>query len=221
MKIIVVGGGKVGSHLINLLLCKKHDVTMIEKDHEHYTYLTKEYDEDLILEGNGTNRKILEKAGISEDTVLVATTSSDETNLLLCLIAKEYNVKKIISRIVNPISLKIFKKLGIDEVISPELTACSYLEKLVTRPQVADLTVVGKGNAELIDLTVKSKKIIGKRIDEVSPTKNYMIVSYYKNGKQLIPQNDMVLHENDKISLMIKTNAVKKTMKKFTKNGLI
>ena len=94
---------------------------------------------------------------------------------------KEYNLKKIIARVSNPDHEDAFKKVGIDDVISQELTAASYLEKLIIRPKIADLIIIGQGNAELLEIQVENKNVIGKKIMDVSPTDDFIIAALYNN----------------------------------------
>ena len=59
----------------------------------------------------------------------------------------------------------MFKNAGVNSIISPEITAANYLEKLIMRPCTADLVTLGKGSAELLDFTVDSNKSIGKKLE--------------------------------------------------------
>jgi trk system potassium uptake protein TrkA len=81
------------------------------------------------------------------------------------------------------------------------------------------MVILGKGNAELIDIPVENKKVIGKKIGELSPTKDYIICAVYKGPENeiIIPEPDMVLEEGNKISILIKTKAIKEVIKKFVK----
>ncbi|MGF7117020.1 potassium channel family protein [Methanobacterium oryzae] len=216
MYVVIMGGGRVGLHLAASLVARGHDVTLIENDEHLCGNAAAELDA-LIICGNGTDTKTLEEANVSEADVFVAATGNDEANLLSCILVKQYNIPKIIARLSNPDHEEAFKKVGIDDVISPELTAAGYLEKLITRPKVADLIVIGKGDAEILDITVKNKKIIGKRIGDISPTNDSIIVAIYKNGELTIPKADMVLNEGDKISILVKSEAVKDIVKMCTK----
>lgn len=211
-----MGAGRVGLNLASNLVSRGHDVTLIENDDSLCGNAAAELDA-LVICGNGTDTKTLEEANVSEADVFVAATGNDEANLLSCILVKQYDIPKIIARLSNPDHEEAFRKVGIDDVISPELTAAGYLEKLITRPKVADLIVIGKGDAEILDLTVKNNKVIGKRINEINPTDDYIIVALYKNGEITIPKADMVLNEGDKVSILVKTRAVKDVVKTFTK----
>lgn len=216
MYVVIMGAGRVGLTLASNLVSRGHDVTIIESNDSLCSNAAAELDA-LVICGNGTDIKALEEANVADADVFVAATGNDEANLLSCILVKQYKIKKIIARLSNPDHEDAFKKVGIDDVISPELTAAGYLEKIITRPKVADLIVIGKGDAEILDITIKNKRVIGKKIGDISPTDDYIIVAVYKNGQITIPREDMDLKEGDKISILVKTKAVKKIVNMCTK----
>ena len=170
----------------------------------------------MIICGNGTSGKVLQEANIEDADVFVAATGNDEVNLLTCILVREYKIPKIIARVSDITHSHAFKEVGIDSVVSPELTTASYVEKLIIRPKIADLVVMGKGDAELLDLKVENQKSIGKKIGDVSPDDNFLIVALYENGNLLIPKPDMVLKKGMKISVLVKTEYSQKIVKMFT-----
>ncbi len=210
-----MGGGRVGLNLSSFLISDGHDVTLVENDKSLCSNAAVELDA-LVICGNGTDIKTLEEANIMNADVFVAATGNDEANLLACVLVREYNVPKIIARVSDPSHKSVFKKIGVDSVISPELTAASYLEKLIIRPKIADLVVLGKGDAELLDITLENDKVIGKKIGDVSPTDNFIIVAIYENGDITIPNPNMVLNKGNKVSILVKSKFAKEVMKKFT-----
>ena len=219
--VIIVGGGKVGIRLIELLKKQEnYGITLIDNHMEVINTIKEEFDDVNIINGDATNRKILQKAGIETADIIVAATSIDEVNLLIGMISQEYNLSKIIARTANPTHIKMFKKLGLNEVISPELTACSNIEKLIIKPNIADLSISGKGDCELIDITVKAKKVIGKRIGQISPTKDFIIIMCEKDNVELIANDEIILDEDDTVTVLVKRKSIKKTRKYFTKNSI-
>jgi trk system potassium uptake protein TrkA len=215
MYVIVMGGGRVGLNLSSFLISDGQDVTLIESNEELCSKAAAELDA-MIICGNGTDTKTLEEADIKSADVFVAATGNDETNLLACILVKDYNVPKIITRISDHTHTKAFKNAGIDFAISPELTAASYLEKIILRPKIADLVVLGRGDAELLDVSVENNKVIGKKIGDISPTKDYIIVSLHENGDIIIPMMDTVIEKGCKISILAKTGSIKKVIDLFT-----
>jgi trk system potassium uptake protein TrkA len=218
MYVIIMGAGRVGLNLASALIKAGFDVTLLEKDPKLCSNAASELDA-LVICGNGTDIKILEEANVADADAFVAGTGNDEANLLACILVKDYKPKKIIARISDPSHADAFKKVGIDATVSPELSAAAYLEKLIIRPKIADMVILGKGNAELIDIPVENKKVIGKKINELSPTKNYVICAIYKSPDYeiLMPESDLILEKDDRISILIKTQFIKDVVKKFLK----
>ncbi len=214
MYVIILGAGRVGLPLATLLIDDGYDITILENNEILADNASAELDA-LVICGSGTDTKILEEANIQDADFFVATTSNDETNLLTSILVREYGVSKIISRVSNPDHEEAFKKIGIDEVINPERTAAGYLEKIISRPHVADLTAFGEGDAEILDMIITNNKVIGKQIYEVSPDDDYIIIARYEDGKLEIPKQDDLLRKGDKISILVKRDALKRTEKKF------
>ncbi|AGN17470.1 MAG: potassium channel family protein [Methanobrevibacter boviskoreani] len=214
MYAVIMGGGRVGLSLASLLIEDGYDITLIENNEVLSNNASVELDA-LVICGSGTDTKILEEANIQDADFFVATTGNDETNLLSCILVREYGIPKIIARVSNTDHEEAFKKVGIDEVINPERTAAGYLEKIITRPNVADLTAFGQGDAEILDMIITNNKIIGKQIYEVSPDDDYIIIATYENGRLEIPKQDDILTKGEKISILVKRDALKKTEKKF------
>ena len=214
MHIIIIGAGRVGLNLASFLVNDGHDITIIENEDKLCENAVHELDA-LIICGNGTDKKILDEAGASSADVFVAATGNDESNLLSCLLVKDYNISKVIARVSDPTLEAAFKHAGINFVVSPELTTASYLEKLIIRPKIADLTILGKGDAELLDITVTNKKVFNKKISELSPTKDYIISAIYENNSIIIPLGSETLNEGCRISVLVKSHAIQQVENMF------
>ena len=215
MYVIIMGMGRVGLSLANLLIDDGYDITLIDDNEALCNEAAAELDA-LVICGNGTNSKLLEEANIEDADFFIATTGNDEANLLSCILVRKYDVPNIIARVSNPDHEEAFIAVGIDNVISPEITAAGFLEKLVTRPNVADLISLGEGDAEILDMTIGNDKLVGKRIKEVSPTKDFIIIATYPNGKLVIPQEDNILVRGEKVSVLVKRGS----FSKVSKNGV-
>ena len=216
MYIVIMGGGRVGLALANLLIENGEDITLIESDESLCADVAAELDA-LVICGNGTNSKLLEETNIEDADYFIATTGNDEANLLSCILVRKYNVPHIIARVSNPDHEEAFKEVGIDHVISPETAAAAQLQKLVTRPNAAELMTLGKGDAEILDMTITNDKIVGKRFKEISPTKDSIIISTYQNGKLVIPQPDNTISRGEKVTVLVKRGSFKKLAKKLGK----
>jgi len=120
MKMIIVGGGKVGSHLAGLLTSSGYQVILIEQNPEHVEQLRRDQKKLTVVQGSGSNPLTLEEAGISNADAFAAVTGADETNLIACNLARfEYHVNRVIARVNNPKNAWLFEpKMGIDWTVN-------------------------------------------------------------------------------------------------------
>ncbi|WP_407414724.1 potassium channel family protein [Methanobrevibacter sp.] len=214
MYIVIMGGGRVGLALANLLIENGQDITLIESDETLCADIASELDA-LVICGNGTNSKLLEETNIEDADYFIATTGNDEANLLSCILVRKYDVPNIIARVSNPDHEEAFKEVGIDHVISPETAAAAQLQKLVTRPNAAELMTLGEGDAEILDMTITNDRIVGKRYKDISPTKDYIIISTYESGKLVIPQPNDTVTRGAKVTVLVRRGTFKKVSKKL------
>ena len=214
--VIIMGGGRVGLALANLLIDDGYDIALIESDEALSNEVAAELDA-LVINGNGTSSKLLEEINIEDAKYFIATTGSDEANLLSCILVRKYDVPHIIARVSNPDHEEAFKEVGIERVISPERAAAAQLMKVVTRPKAEELMTLGKGDAEIMDMTLTNDKVVGKRFKEVSPTKDFIIIATYQNGKLVIPQPDNIISRGEKVTLLVKSGKFDKVSKNLVK----
>ncbi len=203
-----MGAGRVGKHLAKLLKNKRHEVAILEKDKNASEQLSRETDV-LVVNGDGTEVKTLEEVNAKNAQVLIAVTDRDEVNLLSSLVAKDLGVKTVVARVSNPEHREVFKKLGIDFVVSPEVTAAEYIEKLIMRPNAADFAILGRSDVEILEFTVtKESKLAGKSVEQVRP-RNFLFIAVYKKEEMIIPNGSTTLEAGDRVVVLTKSEAVK------------
>ncbi len=214
MYILVVGAGSLGYYLAELLTEEGHDVVVVEKDEKKCEKISNELDV-VSIKGDGTDPKILDKAGIKEADAVVALTAQDETNMVVSLLAKELGAKNVAARLGRvEYDEKILKKLGIDIVIHPEAAAAGYIAELITKPEVLDLAFISRGDAEILEVMVKEKsKLAGKKVGEIEHPSGTAIVALYKYGNLVIPDKDTVIEAGSKILILSKREATQKVKK--------
>ncbi len=211
MYIIVIGTSTVAKHLINLLDAEDHEVVVIEKDPVVAKSLSYET-EVITITGDPTDITVLKKAGFDHADILVALTESDEANIVVCLVAKEYGIKTVavMLRKIN-YQKEAFDKLGIDYVIQPDYAAAGYIAQLVTEKDILDLSFFSMGDAEIIELLIKKG---GKRtglhvskLKELLPTDSN-IIGYFKDNSFNVYKDNDVLEENQKILIVAKKEKI-------------
>ncbi|MFQ6105589.1 MAG: potassium channel family protein [Candidatus Hydrothermarchaeaceae archaeon] len=205
----------MGFYLTKLLVERKNEVALIEKDKNRSQDVSRQVDA-LVINGDGTQTKTLEEADIKNADVLVASTGKDEINLLACLLAKNMGVKTVISRVSDPEYKAVFKSLGLDFVISPEVTAAEYIEKLIRMPSIVDLAFLGRSDMEVLEFNLSANsKVAGKTVDEIR-LDGFLIIAVYREDKLLIPSGKTLLSKDDKILVLAKTENAKEVEKLFS-----
>lgn len=214
MYIIIVGCGKLGYYLTQLLLDEGHDTVVIDNDPAVCEKVSDELDV-VAHEGDGTEPGILEKAGIKECDALVALTGSDETNMVVSLLAKELGARQVATRIEKvQYDEKVLKKLGIDIVIHPEAAAAGYIEELLTKPGVVDLAYISRGAAEIMELQITAKsKIAGKKVKDIEHPAGSAIIAFYEDDELVIPDQESTIKVGARLLVLAKREVAEQVRK--------
>ena len=155
MKIIVIGCGKIGTNILSSLINEGHELTVVDKDASVLSGIANIYDVMSVC-GSGTDCEILEEADVSKADIVVATTNSDEFNMLSCFLAKRMGAKETIARIRNPEyndqSLGFMRQqLGLSHIINPELFTAYELYNILKLPCADKIETFGVRNFEMIE----------------------------------------------------------------------
>ena len=153
MQIIIVGCGNVGSTLTEQLSKEGHNITVIDRDADRVESFVNQYDVMGIV-GNGASFSVQNDAGIENADLLIAVTTTDELNMLCCLIAKKAGNCNTIARVRNPVYGKeinyLKEELGLSMVINPELTAALEISRLLKFPSAIKVDTFAKGRVEIM-----------------------------------------------------------------------
>lgn len=213
MNIIIVGAGRVGMYMAQKLE-KDHEISLIEKDRDLAQEASRNLDA-LVIHGDGTETKALEEAGVKDSDAIAGVTGQDEINLLTCLLAKTLGVKTTLARVGKPEYINVFKSLGIDHVVSPELSVADRLYKIIIRPAASDLALIEGSDIEILEFTVNKDSIVkGKKVEEIPPD-HFLFIAVKKNGEILIPSPGTILEKNDRVWVLVKSRFVKNASKLF------
>ena len=208
MKIIIVGCGKVGTTLAEQLNRENHDITLIDCDSEALQSISDSTDV-MSVTGTGAVYQVQMEAGIKEADLLIATTNSDELNMLCCLIAKKAGNCHTIARIRNPeysseinyIRVELYLSLS----INPELAAAREIARLLRFPNAIKIELFAKGRTELLKFLIPKDSILDrmKVMDVVSRLKSNVLICAVERGDDVvIPDGNFEMKGGDKISFI-------------------
>ncbi|MEM4576556.1 MAG: TrkA family potassium uptake protein [Candidatus Nezhaarchaeales archaeon] len=219
MRVIVVGGGRVGSLLSRKLIENGHEVIIVEANEDICRKLSEELDA-TVIKGEATNVDVLESAGLEGADGLAAVTDRDEVNVLTGLIAKEYGIPNVIIRVSDKRLARIAERLGITKAVAPEeLTAEHIASLIVKEPLLAEFVKVTTptGSFSLLELTVTSGSlIVNRKISEVPSSGDWLIVALIRDGALEMPGQDLELKEGDRVLVLARTEVVDDVKRIFT-----
>lgn len=209
MKIIIVGGGKTGASLAHSLTDEGHDVTIVDFNVSRVKEICNNNDV-MGIQGNGMNYDALNDAGINDADVLIATTGSDEQNLLCCLFAKKSEKCSTIARVRNPMYLAetnfLRESIGLSMVINPEYAAATDIDRLLRFPSAIDINPFAKGKVEMLTFKITEKSLLsGKNLTFVRNKieSEVLFCSVERAGEYFIPSGNFELQAGDKASIII------------------
>ena len=208
MKIIIVGCGKVGTTLAEQLNRENHDITLIDTNDEAIQNISDSADV-MGVTGNGAVYQVQMEAGIQDADLLIATTNSDELNMLCCLIAKKAGNCHTIARIRNPEYSSeiryIREELNLSLAINPELAAAREIARLLRFPSAIKIEPFAKGRIELLKFLIPEHSSLDemKVMDVVNRLKSNVLICVVERGNEVvIPDGNFVMKKGDKISFI-------------------
>jgi trk system potassium uptake protein TrkA len=166
MFVIIVGGGKVGSHLASLLLEQNHTVRIIDPRPDVLMKLHRELPADVIHPGDGTDPARLEQSGVDKANVVAAVTGSDESNLVVTSLARfEYKVPRVIARVNNPRNAWLFTQdMGVDVALNQADLMAKMIEEEMSVGDMMTLLKLRKGEVEIVEEKIAETSVLAGRV---------------------------------------------------------
>lgn len=195
--------------MAKLLSYESQDITLIDSKKESLAYADNHLD-IRVLKGDATSIAVLNDAQVQNSDLVIAVTSSETTNITLCMLAKQLGCKRTIARISNTEFIKNkdllrFSDLGIDELISPEALAATEIQMLLNKSAFNDTYEFEEGELIMVGVSLlKSAPFVGKMVKEAAkifPELHFMPIALQRTGTQytVIPRGDTVFKEGDQV----------------------
>ena len=212
--VAVIGGGTVGYMLAKSLEDMKIKTKIIEKDYDRCEFLAQELHKTLVINGDGTNLKILDEEEIGSSDVVISVTNNDEKNLLCSLLVKQLGVKRVISRVSKVLNVPLFEKVGIDIAVSPKTSAINEVRNDLDENDVDILATVEQGQAEVLEILVKDE-FNGKKIMDLRFPAPAIIGVVQRRNQVIIPKGDTQLREHDILIIFTKADTAQQIKSYF------
>ena len=220
MKIVIIGDGKVGYKLAKQLSSEKYDIILIDNNEEKLRKSIERMDVFCVA-GEGGSVEVQQRADVPNADLVIACTSTDECNMLSCLIARRLGARHTIARVRNPIYYKqidfLKKDLHLSMVVNPELIVAGDITRLLLFPDASKVETFVKGRVELVEFPIHCGKLEGLSLSELyARFQVQVLVCAVESGETvLIPDGDYILKAGDKLHIAASHQNMEQFFKKI------
>jgi len=207
----------VGLNIASVLAEGKHEVTVVEPSDRVVEGIRSNLDVKTII-GSATTPRILREAEVNRADLVIAVTNNDETNVLICFLAKELGAAMTVARVRNPEYSGYFvtaakspsaarkvvrpKTLGVDLFINPEVAVADEIESVLCGLCPAPLTSFADGRIQIGEFRVEQKALVGKPLPRVKFPEPCVVAAIVRGGRSFVPAPDETLEIDDHIYLL-------------------
>jgi len=222
MFVIVVGGGKTGSHLAELLLAGGHQVRVIERRPEVIEKLKTELPEQVVVRGDGADPKVLINTGIRTANVVAAVTGDDEDNIVVSTIARfEFGVRRVIARVNNPKNAWLFTPdNGVDVAINQADLMAKLIAEEMSLGDMMTLVKLRRGEVSIVEEKIAATApAADKLIRDVPFPTGCNLAAIIRKGEVILPRGDTLLRPNDEVVAVVRTDLQAELHRLLTRPG--
>ena len=221
-RVMIVGGGNIGRRLAKALE-RDYEVKLIEYSENACKKLAAELTRTLVLNGDGTDERLLQEEHVGDVDVFCALTNDDENNIMSALLAKQGGARKVIALINRSAYVDLLQGGNIDIALSPAHVTIGSLLAYVRMGDVVAVHSLRRGAAEVLELVAhgdrQSSRVVGRRIDEIDLPKGATIGALVREDDVIMGHHDVVIEAEDHVIVFVINKAmVRKVEKLFQVN---
>jgi len=213
-RVLIVGGGRIGLRLAEILETKSIHTKLIEKNAQRCAFLAERLNKTVVLCGDGSDQNLLNEENIRDTDVAVTLTDDEESNILTSLLIKRMGAKKTITKISKFSYFPLMSAIGIEQVVDPRLSAINSILQHIRRGKVLSAKTIKGEEAEVMEaVALETSEIVGKPLKNISFPKGALVISIIHEDNITIPTGDSVIAPNDRIIIFARKEAIHKMEK--------
>ncbi len=213
-RVLIIGGGKIGTRLARLLDEKPVYTKIIEKNPDRCAKLAERLNKVVVLHGDGSDQELLKEENIQDIDVVVTLTGDEEINILASLLAKQMGARKTITKISKFSYFPLMSTIGIEQVVSPRLSAINTILQHIRRGKVLSSISIKGEQAEFMEaVALETSDIVGKPLKNISFPKGALVAGIIREENFIIPTGDSIVNPNDMIIIFARKQAIPKVEK--------
>ncbi len=206
--VMIVGGGRVG-RITAKRLEKELNIKILESNKDRCIDLTNYLSDTLVVNADARNLDLLEDEGIKDMDAFIAVSDNTETNILTCLQAKSFGVKKTIALVENIDYIDISQNIGIDSIINKKLIAASYMVKYTLGAKVSTLKSLSGIDADIVEFEVRAgSAVTRKAIGQLAMPIEAIICGITRDGESYIATEDFQIEPDDQVVVLALPKAI-------------
>ncbi|MBP9019062.1 MAG: Trk system potassium transporter TrkA [Rikenellaceae bacterium] len=215
-RLMIVGGGRIGEMVAKKLENSVDYIKLIELRKERCELLNEKLSKTLVINGDARNTDLLIEEDVNEFDAFVAVTSSSETNILSCVMAKKMGVAKTIAEVENIEYIKLAENMGVDAVINKKLITASRIFRFTLSNKVQSIKCLNGSDAEILEFIVNPNSLITKdKIRNLGFPKDAIIGGIIRGNHSYIALGDTEIKAYDRVVVFALPSALKKVNKFF------
>jgi len=212
--VMIIGAGRTGRYLAVILEKKGMMVKVIDRQEDRCRLLANQLKRGIVFCGEGTDVDLLAQEGVGEADAVICLTRDDELNLLLALLAKDLGTQRTFVRVNHPGYFSLMEKVGVDVVLSPNLTTAEAILGQVHRDKFTMLALLEGAKARALEIEVPEKsKVTGKKLKEIKFPANCLVGAILRDDHVIVPNGNSVLEKDDRAVMFCLPDLVSKIEK--------
>ena len=208
-RVLIVGGGRIGYRLAKTLEDKSLSCKIIEKRAAQCDFLAERLERTVVLHGDGSDQSLLVEENIHDIDLVVTLTGDEETNILTSLLAKRLGARKTITQINKFSYFSLMSTIGIEQVVSPRLSAINTILQHIRRGKVLSaISIKGEEGEVMEALALPTSDIVSKPLKKIAFPKGSMVAGIIRKETIIIPGGDSVIEPEDRIIIFATRKAI-------------
>ena len=222
MKVMIVGAGKFGFRLAETMDKECIEVTIIDSNKEAIEHV-RSHLKVMAITGNGLDSKLFRELDAETYDMFVAATSSDETNTIVCFLAKKHGIKKVVARIRKPENVRqkeyLKSDMGIDQVVNPDLATAQEITRFLMKGYRFQSGDFERSKLVMMDIqAAKMPSVIGKQVKQLRHAENFeglLIPVIKRDGVVMVPDGSTVIETGDLLFIIGKSPRLSEVLKRY------
>jgi trk system potassium uptake protein TrkA len=216
-RVIIVGAGQTGTALASALDLTSIGAKIIDKDPEKCASLAEKLKRVIVINGDGTDKDLLQEENIGGADFMVAITGDEESNILMSILGKGLGARKTITRVSKLSYIPLISAIGIDTVVSPRLSAVRAILQYIRRGKIISVAPLKGEHAEAIEAeALETSDIVNVPLSRVKFPKGAIVGAIVRGDEIIIPRGESIIVPKDRLIIFSLQEVIPKLEKLLT-----